>query len=197
MAVPRLETDRLVIRPFVMDDLPAIQQVTMDAGWVDAALSPQQALDERRQWLDWTVRNYAALANLYQPPYGDYAVDLKHSGEMIGSVGLVPCLGPFGRLPYYRALGTTTDLFFPEVGLFYAFLARVRRQGYATEAAQALIDFAFDDLKLRRIIAQTTYDNTGSVGVMRKLGMTVESNPYPEPPWLQVVGILENTRSHT
>ena len=197
MTVPRLETDRLIIRPFVLDDLPAIQQVYVDAGWVDAALSPEQALDERRQWLDWAVRNYDALANLYQPPYGDYAVDLKHSGEMIGSVGLVPCLGPFGQLPYYQALGTTADLFFPEVGLFYAFLVRVRRQGYATEAAQALIDFAFTDLKLRRIIAMTAYANAGSIGVMHRLGMTVEHNPQPEPPWLQVVGILDNTRSHT
>jgi hypothetical protein len=28
--------------------------------------------------------------------------------------------------------------------------------------------------------------------VMRKLGMWVEKNPRPEPPWLQVVGVLEN-----
>jgi hypothetical protein len=27
---------------------------------------------------------------------------------------------------------------------------------------------------------------------MRKLGMRIEKNPYPEPPWLQVVGILDN-----
>jgi hypothetical protein len=30
------------------------------------------------------------------------------------------------------------------------------------------------------------------MGVMRKLGMHLERNPYPEPPWLQVVGVIEN-----
>jgi hypothetical protein len=30
------------------------------------------------------------------------------------------------------------------------------------------------------------------MGVMRKLGMHLARNPYPEPSWLQVVGVLEN-----
>jgi len=29
---------------------------------------------------------------------------------------------------------------------------------------------------------------------MRKVGMRIEKNPFPDPPWLQVVGILENDR---
>jgi [ribosomal protein S5]-alanine N-acetyltransferase len=45
---------------------------------------------------------------------------------------------------------------------------------------------------LRRVVATTTYDNEASMGVMRKLGMRIERNPFPDPPWLQVVGILEN-----
>jgi hypothetical protein len=28
--------------------------------------------------------------------------------------------------------------------------------------------------------------------VMRKLGMTLARNPFPDPPWLQVVGVLQN-----
>jgi hypothetical protein len=28
--------------------------------------------------------------------------------------------------------------------------------------------------------------------VMRKLGMRIERNPLPEPPWLQIVGVLDN-----
>jgi hypothetical protein len=31
-----------------------------------------------------------------------------------------------------------------------------------------------------------------SQGVMRKVGMTITRNPLPEPPWLQLVGVLEN-----
>ena len=66
------------------------------------------------------------------------------------------------------------------------------RHGYASEAAQALIDYAFQELRLKRIVATTSYDNIGSMGVMRKLGMRVEENLLGEPPWLQVVGVLEN-----
>ena len=45
---------------------------------------------------------------------------------------------------------------------------------------------------LQRIVATTTYDNTASIGVMRRLGMTIERNPLPEPIFMQVVGVLEN-----
>ena len=44
------------------------------------------------------------------------------------------------------------------------------------------------------IIATTTDDNAASIAVMRKVGMVVERNPLPEPPWFQVVGILVNTK---
>jgi RimJ/RimL family protein N-acetyltransferase len=75
--------------------------------------------------------------------------------------------------------------------LFYAVSPAYRRQGFATEAAQALADYAFRRLRLKRIVATTDYGNAASIGVMRSLGMRVERNPLAEPPWLQVVGILE------
>ena len=81
-----------------------------------------------------------------------------------------------------------------EVGLYYGLLPDQRGQGYATEAASALVDYAFGQLRLRRIIATTTDDNVGSMGVMRRLGMRIERNPLPDPPWLQVVGSLEQPR---
>jgi len=76
--------------------------------------------------------------------------------------------------------------------LFWVIGTTQQRNGFATEAAQALIDFAFTTLNLSRIIATTEYDNIASQSVMQKCGMTLEKNPYPDPPWLQVVGILEN-----
>jgi RimJ/RimL family protein N-acetyltransferase len=79
-----------------------------------------------------------------------------------------------------------------EMGLFWAIDPDQQRQGYATEAAQALIDFAFRQLRVKRLIATTEHDNAASIGVMRKLGMRVEANPFPDPPWLQVVGVLEH-----
>ena len=79
-----------------------------------------------------------------------------------------------------------------EFGLYYAFSPASQGQGYATEAVRALIDFAFNVLRLRRIVATTTYENTRSIGVMRRVGMRIEQNPFAEPPWLQVVGSLDN-----
>jgi predicted acetyltransferase len=67
-----------------------------------------------------------------------------------------------------------------------------QRQGYTTEAVHAMVSYAFGTLKLKRIVATTTHNNAGSMGVMRKLGMRIERNPYLDPPWLQVVGILES-----
>jgi RimJ/RimL family protein N-acetyltransferase len=80
----------------------------------------------------------------------------------------------------------------PEVGLFWALSFEGRGHGYATEAARGLIDYAFSALNLRRIIATTDHANFASIAVMRRVGMRIEKNPYPDPPWLQVVGILEN-----
>lgn len=184
-----LETERLIIRPFVMDDLDDIHRVLTDA------FGSGTTLDERRTWLRWSMLNYEALARLYQPPYGDRAVVLKSEQQLIGACGLVPAYMPFGKLPYYKALGDgrNENLHFPEMGLFYGFDSAYRRHGYATEAAQALIDFAFKSMSLKRMIATTEFDNEGSMGVMRKLGMTIEKNPTPgDPHYFQVVGILEN-----
>ena len=44
---------------------------------------------------------------------------------------------------------------------------------------------------MNRIVATTSYDNLASIAVMRKLSMRIERNPLPDPPWLQVVGMLE------
>ncbi len=78
------------------------------------------------------------------------------------------------------------------MGLFWALRHDARGQGYATEAARALIDFAFERLVMARIVATTEYSNSSSIAVMTRLGMTVERNPDPTPEWFQIVGILDN-----
>lgn len=185
--MPVLETNRLQIRPFTMDDLDSVHHI-LNAGFGESSLS------KRREWLEWTVRNYVALANLYQQPYGDRAFVLKATCEVIGTVGLVPSFGPFQRLPAMRRNGEIEDRFNqPEFGLFWATAPDHQRQGYAVEAAQAIIDYAFQHMNIRRIIATTEYDNGASQAVMRRLGMTIEHNPIPgDPPWFQVVGVLYN-----
>ena len=95
----------------------------------------------------------------------------------------MPVLGPFDFAPERGA--------YPEVGLYWSIHPAHRRHGYATEAGRALIDFAFDSLRLRHIVATTTFDNEPSIGVMQKLGMHITRNPTADPPWLQVLGVLE------
>lgn len=187
-----LQTARLLIRPFRTDDLDAVYQVLdRDLDWTAVDDPAADALAERRTWLEWTVLNERALRKLYQPPYGDRAVVLRSGGELIGAVGYVPCLLPFGQLPSFGGDGSLAR-FTNEIGLFWAIGSRHRRQGYATEAARALIDHGFGELNLKRIVATTGYDNRASEAVMRRLGMRIERNPLPEPPWMQIVATLDN-----
>lgn len=195
LSMPVLETARLRIRPFVMEDLPAIHQLLdVELRDVDLGSDTMNTLAERAEWMEWAARNDVQLAKLNQPPYGDRAIVLKTSGELIGACGFVPCLNAFEQLPYFAPGGVPRSQSHStaEFGLFYAISPAHQRQGYASEAAQALVDYAFQHLGLKRVIAETNYDNAASIGVMKKLGMRIETNPRPEPPWLQVVGILEN-----
>jgi ribosomal-protein-alanine N-acetyltransferase len=191
MNMPTLETERLTIRPFTPDDLHPYHHINTAVGWTDETQTPEANLAARRDWLDWTIRNYQQLARLYQPPYGDRAVILKTTNQLIGSCGLVPLLAPFGQLtPFGRH---PDSLYSTEMGLFWIIDPAHQSQGYATEAAAALIHYAFTELHLHRLVATTDYTNHASAAVMRRLGMTIEHNPFPDPPWMQVVGILTNT----
>jgi [ribosomal protein S5]-alanine N-acetyltransferase len=182
-----LETSRLIIRNFKSDDLDTYHRISNTS-------FGESPYEQTEQWMDWTVRNYTALANLYQPPYGDRAIVLKETGELIGAVGYAQALGPFDTLPYFyeRAAQPPTGLATTEIGLFWSIAPEHRGNGYAGEGAQALIDYAFNHLWMKHIVATTEYDNSNSQAVMRKLGMTIQRNPYKEPFWFQIVGILEN-----
>lgn len=195
LRMPLLDTERLLVRPFVMDDLEVIHQILdIELREADFGSEGAKTFSERRQWLQWTRLNYEELAKLYQPPYGDRAIVLKQDNRLLGACGFVPCLAPFGQLPSFSTINESAagGYFSAEFGLFYAVAPAYQRQGYAAEATRAMIAYAFTELKLQRIVATTTYDNAASIGVMRKVGMRIEKNPCPDPPWFQVIGILEN-----
>ncbi len=189
MDVPLLKTERLLVREFEPGDLEAVHAL------LDVDIGPEGALtrDERQQWLTWTVLSYRQLAQLHQPPYGDRAIVLGETGELVGACGYAPVLGPLGQIPSLRGSGPElSGLMSSEVGLYYALSPVHRGRGYATEAAWALIEHGFAQLRLARIVATTTFNNEGSLAVMRRLGMRIDRNPYPTPPWLQVVGVLDH-----
>jgi RimJ/RimL family protein N-acetyltransferase len=179
-----LATARLRIRRFTPEDAETVLPLQ------DQCFGPVPR-EVRLAWLDWTVRNYEALERLHQPPYGDYAVVLVASDELIGAVGLVPSYGPFERLPSWktRASGSTGDRVTAEMGLFWATAPAQRGRGFASEAAQGLLNFAFDELNVARLVATTEHTNTASIAVMRRLAMSIERNPGSEPVWFQTVGV--------
>jgi RimJ/RimL family protein N-acetyltransferase len=185
--MPDLETERLVIRPYSLTDLEAKRRL-------DRAMGYSLNAEDERRWLEWSVLNYEQLARLRQPPYGDRAIVLRDGRVLIGSAGLVPSLGPFDRFPSFKKdLRVINDIRTrPEVGLYWALDPAHRGRGYATEAVRALIKYGFNRLGLQRLVATTDYENEPSQAVMRRLGMAVERNPYPEPPWCQIVGVIEH-----
>ena len=175
-SLPVLHTPRLVIRPLAEADEPACRSVLA---------VPDEAVFAH--WLRWAVAAPAALAELNQPPYGERAITLAGTGDLIGLTGLVPSLGPFSQLDGAPAGGPWT----PELGLYWALAPEHRGHGYATEAVAALCRALFALLHPRRLIAMTEHSNVASQAVMRRLGMTMLANPRGEPTWLQVVGVLE------
>lgn len=183
--VPALVSERLIVRPFRKGDLPIIAPI-LNAGFGKASKP------ERKAWIDWQTRTYRALASLAQPPYGDYAVCLRETGQIIGSVGLVQSYIPMGVLPSFQTKTPPDMRHQPEMGMFWVIDPAQQGKGYAAEAAQVLIDFMFQRFQLKRIVATTEFGNANSIRVMEKLGMTVERNEHGDPFWLEVVGWLEN-----
>lgn len=180
--MPTLSTERLEVRPLRASDLAACD-----------LLMPDAAPEARRSWLAWQVAAYRELERLMQPPYGERAIELAETGELVGLVGLVPSMGPFGKLESWPRDPDSDAAcrHLPAVGMYWMLDPAHRGRGYATEAAAAVVGFGFETLELARIVATTEHRNVASQAVMRRLGMRIETNPDPEPPWFQVVGILD------
>lgn len=162
-SIPVLHTDRLTIRPFTMDDLAAAWAIGDRCFGDGSRATDAAAIEAYRPMLQWQSLAPQALAQLDQPPYGDRAVVLKSSGAVIGQVGYVPCVDYFDVIPALALGEPNPTRARAEVGLFWAIDPAYQRHGYATEAARALIDYAFDPadawLGLRRLIATTEFDN--------------------------------------
>jgi RimJ/RimL family protein N-acetyltransferase len=186
LALNTIDTTRLLIRRLTIDDLQEVHRIYVDLKWDDLTL------EQHADWLHWAIMNDFQLERLYQPPYGDKAVVLKETNQLIGLVGLVPAVIPAQQLPYFNPTPTPDTLLRPEPGLFWAFDPAYQDKGYATEAAQGLTDFIFTELRFEHVIATTDYANERSQAVMRRLGMNIQRNPFPDPFWCQIVGVLKN-----
>jgi RimJ/RimL family protein N-acetyltransferase len=178
-AMRDLETRRLLIRAFTPGDLRAFRE-----------LRELQATDDELALEHLTYCQIAdrVTERLKQPPLFDRAIALKGDGRLLGSVGFVSCVAPFGLIPGFGGKATKNQL---ELGLYWATHPGERGHGYASEAARAMIDYAFEALGIGRIVAVTEHTNVASIAVMRSLGMRIERNPQNEPAWFQTVGFLD------
>lgn len=88
-------------------------------------------------------------------------ITLRDSGQLIGNCGIRSS----PTRPRQAELGYELD-------------SRFWNQGYATEAASAMLDFAFNELRLHRVQADCVAENVGSARVMQKLGMRFEGRLY-------------------
>ena len=97
-----------------------------------------------------------AFAAYEKNGFGPFAVELKTDGRIIGIVSLLD----------------RDELDDVDVG--FAFLPDSWRQGFASEATSAVMEFAFTDFGLRRIIAITQEDNIASIKTLEKMGLAYE-----------------------
>ena len=111
-----LSTERLIIRPFVSSDLESIHRI------LNAAFGAGDPLEQVSSWLDWNALSARWLPAMRQPPYGDRAVALRATGQVIGAAGFVPMLMPFDQIPELaREPGAgSSGRMTPEVGLLWA-----------------------------------------------------------------------------
>jgi RimJ/RimL family protein N-acetyltransferase len=147
-----IDTGRLTLRRFTLDDLPAFFQLGSRPEIIRYAQStPWASLDEARAFMVAApFQDYATYG------YGRFACVWKESGAVIG----------FSGLKYVPEIGET------ELG--YRFLPEFWGMVLATEAGRASIEFARSDLGLTRLVAMVHPDNEASARVLTKLGFAVE-----------------------
>jgi RimJ/RimL family protein N-acetyltransferase len=148
-----LETDRLILREMAQDDYPALAAILQDEqtmyAW-EGALSDA----ETQGWLDRNLRRYAA-----EDGFGFWAVVLKASGDMIGQCGIT----------WQDVEGERV----PEIG--YLFNRAHWHNGYATEAATACKEYAFNALGLKEIFSIVRGTNIAAKDVAIRNGMIIRN----------------------
>lgn len=143
-----LETERLILRTWSLDDAPELFEICSDAEVMKylGAGKPYETVEQADDFLRW--------AENYQKENGfcRWAVLLKENGEIVGSCG------------FARPHGTE------EIELGYLFARKLWGKGLATEAARACLRYGFERLKFNEVIAVTDLENTASQKVLEKIG---------------------------
>jgi RimJ/RimL family protein N-acetyltransferase len=145
------ETERLIARQYEPDDVDATFAIYSDPDvwrWLGGG-EPYKDLEQSRAAVQRQMDRYAAETAL-----GSWAVVVRETGEMIGTVLLLPLEGG------------------PEIEVGYHFGRFAWGQGYATEAVRATIRYGFSSLEVDQLSAVVFPENVASQRVLEKAGMT-------------------------
>jgi aminoglycoside 6'-N-acetyltransferase len=149
MGFATLQTQRLIIRAFVHEDAEALvayrndPEVARYQGWDEYPLARARDL----------VTEMQALAPGIPGEWFQVAFELRENGALVGDCGF--CVD-------HR------DTSQAEIG--YTLARPYQGRGLASEGVSRLIDYAFCDLGLERIVAHTDVDNLPSVRLLERLG---------------------------
>lgn len=146
-----LETERLFLRPYELEDAPIAQRLANDKELANTTFLPHPySLEDAKNW----IRNHPQLIESKEA--FPFAVIPKSDEELIGTMTLrVDKLHNKGELAYW-------------IGKDYW------GKGYAREASKRVIAFGFEEQKLNRIWAPVMSKNIASGKVMQKAGLKYE-----------------------
>ena len=139
---------RLKLRPFLYSDLDAIHEYASNPDVTQYTLFGPNTLDETRAFLVHVIENEYKSIPQRSCEYG-----IEYESKLIGAVSI-----------HYN--GT-----FQEAEVGWILNPKYQHQGFAYEAASALIKYGVNNFPLKRIIAHCDSRNTASYKLMEKLGM--------------------------
>lgn len=147
---PEIETERLILREIMPDDAPAIYRIFSDdqvTRYYD--LTTYTALSQAEELVDFFDESFELERAIR------WGLERKADGALLGTCGYV-------WLRQFRG----------EIG--YELHRDYWRQGYMSEAIDAILDFGYTELGLNRVEALVMVDNAPSVGLLQSLGFTQE-----------------------
>jgi len=150
-----LTTPRLILRLWQPEDIEPYYQINQDPEVVYYLLGPQS-----RTQVEQFVAH--ATAEFAVDKFCKFAVEEKATGLLIGFVGI--------------SRPTFTAPFTPAIDIGWRLGSTFWGKGYATEAALAVVNYAFTVLKIDEIVSFAVASNVRSLRVMEKIGMVRDIN---------------------
>ena len=150
-----IRTQRLILRQWRDEDLGPFADLCRDKEVM--AFFPKCLTEEESHSMGKKMQSLIANRG-----WGFWAVEMPDQAKFIGFVGLHT---PSDELPFSPCVEIGWRLAKPYWG-----------RGYATEAARASLQYAFTNLDLDEVVSFTTVSNIRSQAVMKKLGMSYDSN---------------------